>query len=70
MKVEIYKLADDCWRLEADDGSICILDELPGFFEALDFKNRDGTITQWQLLFFKGARKSDPFDYFGELTKL
>lgn len=70
MKVEIYRVHDDCWRLVADDWSICILDDLPAFFEPLDFKNRDGTSTQWKLLFFEGARKCDAFEYFGELYKV
>lgn len=67
MKVEIYKVTEDCWRLVADDGAICVLDDLPAFFEPLDFKKSDGTITKWAILYFSGANKSDPYDYFGEL---
>lgn len=69
MKVEIYRFADDCWRLVADDWSICILDEMPTFFEPYDFI-KAGVITKWKLLFVKAAPKWEPFEYYGELYKL
>lgn len=68
MNVEIYEITDG-WRLVNELGEVCILDDMPGFFEPLEFKNTDGTITKWKVYFFTGARKSDPFEYFGELYK-
>lgn len=68
MKVEIYRIADDCWRLVNELGEVCILDGMPGFFEPLQFKNSEGVITEWKFLTFMGVW-GKPFEYFGELYK-
>lgn len=52
MKVEIYRMSEDCWRLVNAIGEICLLDQLPAFFEVLDFRNSAGDIVKYKLLFF------------------
>lgn len=69
MNVELYKVTEDCWWLVNSAGDICVLEDMPTFFETYDFKSSDGIITQWKLLYFEGAPKSAPFEYRGELYK-
>lgn len=69
MKVEIHRMSHDCWRLVSAAGETCVLDELPGFFESLDFKTPAGGTVKYKLLFFEGITGNDYLQYVGELYK-
>lgn len=69
MNVEIYRLSEDCWRIINAIGETCILDELPSFFESLDFRTSAGDIVKYKILFFEGVTERGNLHYFGELYK-
>lgn len=70
MNVVIYRLEkEDCWKLVNSAGEICILDELPSFYDVLEFRNSKGEIAKWQLEYFLAARRDDPYWFYGELRK-
>lgn len=69
MNVEIYHQSDDDWRLVNAIGETCILEELPNFFESLDFRTSAGDIVKYKLLFFEHLTERGNLHYIGELYK-
>lgn len=69
MKVEIYRVSDECWQLVTSTGETCDLDELPSFFDVLDFRNAAGDIVKYKLLYFTHITENGNLQYVGESYK-